>query len=106
MRQLTLKLFEHLQGPLGNSTVYALEDKKHFEYSAVQQFYFMASALPIVIAALEDETSSLRRIERPGLSSAKVVQLDGDGNAAREEASSRVDLCLKEGLSVVYKRGE
>lgn len=85
---------------------YALENEKLFKWSAVQQFYFTASALPLVSATLGIEGARSLHIKRPATSGTEVKELDDQGNGVRGKASSEVELCLGENSSSIYGGGE
>lgn len=55
MSLLTMKVFEYLHCLLENNALYVIEDDRLVEWSAVQQFWFTAPALPLMFAALGDE---------------------------------------------------
>lgn len=87
------------------NTLYVMQGDNLFKWSAVQSLCSTAPVLPLVFATLGDETAHSLQIERPAISRADVVVLDGKGNAVRRETSYRVLLCREEGPSLVY-RGE
>lgn len=82
--------------------MYAAEGDKLFEWSAVDQFFFTASALPVVSGNLGNKNPHPLKIKRPAKSPAEVVQLVDGRDVVRPETSSRAELCLKERLSLVY----
>lgn len=67
----------------------------------MKQVFCTAPALSLVFATLVTQNDHLLQIERPARSRVKVVDLDEKRNAERAEASSRVELCLQEGLSLM-----
>lgn len=66
-RLLPFKLFKHLRAFLEKNTQSALKDEKLSEMSAVQQYCFTASAVPLVFATLEDDTAYPVQIGRSAL---------------------------------------
>lgn len=75
MRLLTLELFKHLHGVLGNRMLHVLKNNKPFERSAMTRLCFTAPALSLLIATLENETAHSAQIERPARSVAEEVKL-------------------------------
>lgn len=57
MRLLTVEFFKYLHALLGSNVLYALENEKLLQWSAVEQFYFTASVLQPVIASSKDGTA-------------------------------------------------
>lgn len=106
MRLPTLELFKHLHGPFENSAIFALEDVKLFEWSAVQRLWFTAPALPPVFTALKDEIPHPLPVERTAMSRAELVELDHEENSVRRGASSGAELCLEESPCLVFGEGE
>lgn len=82
--------------------MYALENDKLFEWRAVQRFCSSAPALPLLFATPEDEIAHPLKFKRPEKSRAAVVELDAERNVVRSEALPRIELCSKEGVSLVY----
>lgn len=71
----------------------------------MQQFCSIALALLLAFAALGDETAYPLQIEGPASSRVEIAELDDEESFARRETSSRVELCLKQSLSLVYRGG-
>lgn len=105
MRLLTSELVRYLHGLLGNSTLYAPEDLKLFEWSAMKKFSLTASALPLVFAILGDETGQTLHIERPASSLAEVVELEKEENIVGREAYSKAELYLKKARLLRTEKG-
>lgn len=63
MRLPTLKLFKHLHGLPANNILCTPEDDKLLEYSAVQQFFLAALALPLLFTVLARETAQPSQLE-------------------------------------------
>lgn len=102
MRLLTLKLFKHPHGLLGNTNSLALENDKPLEWSAAEEFNFTGAGLLLVFASLEDEITRPLQIERPCRPPPEAVELDDEGYVVGGKAACRATLCLKKGPSLVY----
>lgn len=68
----------------------------------MQQLRSAAPVLPLIFASSTDANGRPLELERRARSCEGVIELDDDGNAVRVEASSKVELCLKECPSLGY----
>lgn len=101
VRLLTVKFFKQLQGLPENITMYAMEDDKLFEWSAVHWFSLTAPALLLLFATFEDEVGHPLQIDRRALSLAEIVKLDDVEVVVLGETSPGVALCREENPSFV-----
>lgn len=83
--------------------LYAPEDVKLVEWSAVEQHCLTAPALPLMLSVFENGVAGTVEIERPAGSPAKMVELDDEGRAERVETFSRVELYPEKSRFPVYK---
>lgn len=104
MRLLTFKLFQHVQGFLGNNTLSVLQNGKLFERSAVEKFCFTVSALLLLFAILGVEAGHPLQIKLQAMSPTELVALDKRANSVRGNASSGDELCFEKNPSLLYGR--
>lgn len=83
MRLLRLKFFKHTSGLLVKNKLYAPENEKLFEWSAVEGFFFKSPALALVSATLRDESARPLQATRPARFPADVVQFEEKGSGVR-----------------------
>lgn len=94
MRLFTLEFFDHLHSLLRKNAYHVLEDRKLFEWSAVEQLCSTALALLLMYETYGNETVHLLEMEGPATRRAEVVKIHGEKIAVLAKPSFRVELGL------------